>query len=172
MCDATGDATLREKQTASATGDQPNETGFDPAYYTWSVFFRGILGTASHTDLKKYIQNRSILNEASDCKRCEKWRDWLFQYSPTIVFLKDHVRRLGGDLNETNVLCRRCDTLSNTGIKQGAFSGDMGILLCANHVNSKRKMEDVMAHELVHAYDFMRFKFDKYNIRHSACTEV
>lgn len=75
-------------------------------------------------------------------------------------------------MDSRNVLCRRCDTLSPSGIKQGAFAGERGILLCANHVRDRKSMEDVLAHEMVHAYDFMRFKYDKTNIRHAACTEV
>lgn len=82
------------------------------------------------------------------------------------------MEKLGGDLDASNVLCRRCDTLSPTGIKQGAFAGDMGILLCANHVKDRKTMEDVLSHEMVHAYDYMRFKYDKWNLKHMACTEV
>ena len=29
-----------------------------------------------------------------------------------------------------------------------------------------------MAHEMIHAYDYMRFKVDNWNLRHQACTEV
>lgn len=34
-------------------------------------------------------------------------------------------------------------------------------------------LEDTMAHEMVHAYDHLRFKVDwADNLRHAACTEV
>lgn len=34
-------------------------------------------------------------------------------------------------------------------------------------------LEDTMAHEMVHAYDHLRFKVDwANNLRHAACTEV
>ena len=33
-------------------------------------------------------------------------------------------------------------------------------------------MNDVLTHELIHAYDFARVKYDVYNLRHLACTEV
>jgi hypothetical protein len=34
-------------------------------------------------------------------------------------------------------------------------------------------LEDTMAHEMVHAYDHLRFKLDwDNNLRHAACTEV
>ncbi len=33
-------------------------------------------------------------------------------------------------------------------------------------------MEDTIAHEMIHAYDHLRFKVDVANLRHAACTEV
>lgn len=57
----------------------------------------------------------------------------------------------------------------------GGFSPEHGILLCANEVRSRGHLEDTMAHEMVHAWDHLRFKVDwmgKKDLRHSACTEV
>lgn len=48
----------------------------------------------------------------------------------------------------------------------------MGIVLCANHLRDRKTTEDVLSHEMVHAYDYMRFKYDKWNLKHMACTEV
>ena len=165
MCDA-------DPATVTTIPSSSIDAPFDPAYYTWSLFFRGITGQASDTDIKKYLHNRSLVKEEQDCSQCEKWRDWLFTYSPPVHYLKQNIEKLGGELDERNVVCRRCDTMSPSGIKQGMFTGQMGILLCANHVRDRKSMEDVLAHELVHAYDFMRFKYDKMNLRHAACTEV
>jgi len=155
---------------SSATTTSP-ET-IDTTYYTWSTFFRALTNQATDTEMRQYIHTRSQLHEASDCARCDKWRDWLFQYSPTVRFLRDSISKLGGDLDASNVQCRRCDTLSASGIRQGAFSGDMGIVLCANHLRDRKTTEDVLSHEMVHAYDYMRFKYDKWNLKHMACTEV
>lgn len=170
MCDT--DSSSTPIAAAAAKSRSFIDTPFDPAYYTWSLFFRGITGQASDEDVKKYIHNRSLLREEKDCTQCEEWRDWLFKYSPTVQFLKQNIENLGGEVGTDNVICRRCDTLSPSGIKQGAFSQDMGILLCANHVRDRKSMEDVLSHELVHAYDFTRFRYDKWNLKHAACTEV
>lgn len=166
MCDVSEDTV---KTTISSTSNQPP---YDPAYHTWSLLFRTFLNISTYEDQKRYLHNQSLANEERDCRRCEDWRDWLFQWSPTVRFLQDHVRKLGGELDESNVLCRRCNVFSETGMKQGAFSERNGILLCANFLNSKRKLEDTLAHEMVHAYDHMRFKFDKMNLKHVACSEV
>ena len=46
-------------------------------------------------------------------------------------------------------------------------------MLCANEMKDQGHLEDTMAHEMVHAYDHLRFKVDwTDNLRHAACTEV
>lgn len=149
----------------------PNAPGYDPAWYTWSSFFRILTNRADPDDLARYVEARSIAKEAEHCKRCDAWRDWLFQYSPTVRFLDSKISQVGGPkMDASNVRCRRCPSLH--GRKVGAFDGEYGILLCANHLRSRSHTEDVLAHEMVHAYDYLRFDWDKRNLKHSACAEV
>ena len=54
----------------------------------------------------------------------------------------------------------------------GGFSPDHGILICANEMRSRGHLEDTLAHEMVHAWDHLRFKVDWADLRHAACTEV
>lgn len=145
----------------------PPNTVPDKSFYTWSAFFSILTGQATPEDTMNYIQVRSFEREEVDCKRCETHRDTLFQRSPIIRFLQDEIGKLGGDINSENVRCRRC-----TGYQRGGFDSDYGILLCANYLPKKGLVEDTMAHEMIHAYDHMRFKVDRYNLRHQACTEV
>lgn len=57
--------------------------------------------------------------------------------------------------------------------KAGGFDPDYGIQICANEMRDQGHLEDTMAHEMVHAYDHLRFKLDwTDNLRHAACTEV
>lgn len=88
---------------------------------------------------------------------------------PIINFLRDEIRNLGEetDINSSNVRCRRCTT--NQG---GGIDPNYGILICANEVRSKKQLEDTMAHEMIHAYDHVRFKMESLNMKHQACTEV
>jgi inner membrane protease ATP23 len=46
------------------------------------------------------------------------------------------------------------------------------VKLCADSLASKAHLEDVLSHELIHAYDHRRFDIDWTNLRHIACTEV
>lgn len=73
-------------------------------------------------------------------------------------------------------MCRRCPTrIDENGrrVRQGGgFSPDHGIQICANEMRSQGHMEDTLAHEMVHAWDHLRFKVDWADLRHAACTEV
>lgn len=92
----------------------------------------------------------------------------LMRTGPVIRFMSDSIRQLGGDLSSHNIYCRRC-----TNRKAGGFDPNYGILLCANEMRDQGHVEDTMAHEMVHAYDHLRFKVDwTDNLRHAACTEV
>jgi inner membrane protease ATP23 len=166
-----------------ATSDTPNPTkapnppsttsadflaGAD-MWTRWCNFYRMASGRMSPESQKKYWHDADVRYEAIDCKRCESQRDWLLQYSPIIRFMSDNIKQLGGDLGKHNMRCRRCET----GM-QGGFDPRYGIKLCANYVDTKSQMEDTMAHEMVHAYDHLRFKVDweSKDLKHVACTEV
>jgi hypothetical protein len=132
-------------------------------------FYRMATGSMSPTGQVQYWRDADIRHEAIDCRRCESQRDYLLQYSPIIRFMSDNIRQLGGDLGKHNMRCRRCET----GMR-GGFDAKYGIKLCANWIDTQSQMEDTMAHEMVHAYDQLRFKVDweGKDLRHVACTEV
>lgn len=126
-----------------------------------------------------FREQRYTANEERDCKRCEAHRDWLFTYSPVVRFMNDKIRELNGALDDTNVICRRCPArLTADGQVHrmgGGFEPTMGILICANEMRNKKHMEDTLAHEMVHAYDQLRFKADfkgERDLKQAACTEV
>src|SRR5690348_310485 len=82
--------------------------------------------------------------------------------------MTENIQKLGGDLSSHNIYCRRC-----TNRKAGGFDPNYGILICANEMRDQGHLEDTMAHEMIHAYDHLRFKIDwTDNLRHAACTEV
>ncbi len=82
--------------------------------------------------------------------------------------MRENIQQLQGDINETNVRCRRC-----TKRQSGGFDPDYGIMICANEMRDQGHFEDTLAHEMVHAYDHLRFKVNwKDDLRHAACAEV
>ena len=131
-----------------------------------SMLYRLNMGL-SEVEQRQFEFDYTQKNLPDMCKSCVEGRDWMLQYSPTVVFLMDHVKRLGGNLSKININCDVCDDT-----KGGGFHPQMGILLCANWIQNKWQLEDILAHELVHAYDHLKFKVDTTNLKHHACTEI
>ncbi|KAI9843697.1 MAG: Mitochondrial inner membrane protease atp23 [Sclerophora amabilis] len=154
----------------SQESKSPGDTGYIPGDDNWTLWrnwFALLAGNITPEGKEQYRIDRDIRNEERDCKRCEAHRDYLFKYSPVVRFMREHVTKLGGELNENNVICRRCNVRMGAGFHPGA-----GILLCANEMHDRGHLENSLAHEMVHAWDHLRFKVDDGNLRHAACTEV
>ncbi|QIX00208.1 hypothetical protein AMS68_005725 [Peltaster fructicola] len=144
----------------------------DKTFYTWSTFFSILTGSASDQERAKYFTTRDILNEDRDCKRCESQKKWLFENSPIVRFMAHNINLLGpangaAAITPERVRCRRCDTKQS-----GGFDSEYGILICANQLRNRGHLEDTLAHEMVHAYDHLRFKLDPLDLRHAACMEI
>lgn len=112
-------------------------------------------------------EQRAQQQTEADCKRCEKHLDYLLKYSPIVRFMMDNVRKLNGQLDERNIRCLPCNAMQG-----GGFSPRYGILLCQNFLRNRGHVEDTLAHELVHAYDHLRFDVDWHDLKHHACSEV
>ena len=139
-------------------------------YYTrFRNFYRMAVGTMSTEGSTQYWKDADLRYEKADCTRCESHRDWLLQYSPIIRFMSENIQKLGGSLDKHNIRCRRCDEAMMAG-----FDPNYGVKLCANRLETKSQVEDSMAHEMVHAYDQLRFKlnWERKDLRHAACSEV
>lgn len=162
------------KPTSNLKQD-PTNTGYDPNA-KWTNYWNILTGRMSMDGQHEFREAAYIRTEKQDCAKCDEWRDWCFQYSPTVIFLREKINALNGDVNATNVLCRRCPTRKDETGKWvrsgGGFSPDHGILICANEVINKKHLEDTLAHEMVHAWDHLRWKVDWADLRHAACTEV
>lgn len=136
-------------------------------WQTWLNWQRMATGRMSPLGQKQYWEDADTRYSAADCRSCESHRDFLFKYSPIIRYMSDNITKLGGDLGKHNVRCRTC----KTGM-MGGFDKDMGIVMCAQYLDSRSKVEDTLAHEMVHAYDHLRFNVDWNDLKHVACTEI
>lgn len=142
----------------------------DSIYSRFKNFWRMASGSMSPDGQKQYWEDADRRYSEIDCRRCESQRDYLLQYSPIIRYMSENIKRLGGDLGKHNIRCRTCTTG-----QLGGFDHKYGIMLCANWVDKRNMLEDVMAHEMVHAYDHLRFKTDlgpDADLKHIACSEV
>lgn len=159
--------------------NDPARTGFDPQTTWWMNYFRILSGQMTKEGMFHYREWRYKVHEERDCKRCDEYRDWLFTYSPIVRFLNAKISDLNGKLDSSNVICQRCparlDEDGQVHRQGGGFSPDHGIMLCANEIRDKKHLEDTLAHEMVHAWDHLRWKVDwagDKDLKHAACTEV
>ncbi|KAI4206318.1 MAG: hypothetical protein LQ346_001143 [Caloplaca aetnensis] len=147
--------------------DEQKSTGFVPGDALGNRF-RLTLGWMTDEGRKQWKEARDDRKEAADCAKCEKNRDYLLMYSPIIRFMRQNINKLGADLHSENIRCRRCLVP-----QKGGFDPDYGIILCANYLRGEGNVEDTMAHEMVHAYDHLRFQVQwEDNLRHVACSEI
>ncbi|KAK6387211.1 uncharacterized protein PV06_07614 [Exophiala oligosperma] len=159
--------------SVSSSGASPGAKGHtllpsDTIWNRWVNFYRMARRTMSEQGAEEYWKDADQRYSKIDCARCDTWRNELFRTSPVITYLNDNIRKLGGDLGPENIRCRTCSEKMLAG-----FDQQYGIKICANRIESKSMMEDVLAHEMVHAYDHLRFKADQVgNLRHAACTEI
>lgn len=55
--------------------------------------------------------------------------------------MREKLNSLGGDLNASNINCRRCYTHQS-----GGFDPDYGVEICANNIRNQGHLEDTLAH--------------------------
>ena len=168
-------ATETPTPKVSALPNDPSKTGYDPNA-RWTNYFNVLTSRMTPAGQIAMREDAYIRNEPRDVARCEEWRDWCFKYSPTVIFMRKNIEALNGELDEKNVICRRCPTRIDEDGKPrrqgGGFSAPHGILVCANEIRDRKHLEDTLAHEMVHAWDHLRWKVDYSDLRHAACTEV
>ena len=105
--------------------------------------------------------------EAFEKNRCEKYLQRLLQTSPMVKFLLDALTK--SNCKQPQIRCVPCaPEVQATGI----FDPEIGVTLCQNWLDNGLQTEDTMSHELLHAYDHCRVKFDQLNCRHHACSEI
>ena len=125
------------------------------------------LGRLSPEEQAEYTKETALKKDEAQCKKCNEWKQWNLDYSPTVRFMIDEIAKVGGNINANNINCAKCDEQ-----KSGGFHPELGILLCQNKVYSRTHCEDTMAHEMVHAYDHCRFEVNWEDLRHHACSEI
>jgi inner membrane protease ATP23 len=159
--------------------NDPKRTGFNPQTKWWINYFKILTGSITDEGAFHYRESRCVANEEADCKRCESYRDWALQHSPTVRFLRQKIEALNGRMDASSIVCARCPArLTEDGQvhrQSGGFDPGTGILICANEIKNRGHLEDTLAHEMVHAWDHLRWKMDwvgDKDLKHAACTEV
>ncbi|GMH15020.1 hypothetical protein Nepgr_016861 [Nepenthes gracilis] len=88
--------------------------------------------------------------------------------TPMVKFLREHLEKSGCSLGENFVKAVHCDKLISGGYVRGE-----GIMVCSNHMSIQDEVNQVVIHELIHAYDDCRAaNLDWANCAHHACSEI
>ncbi|KAI8541387.1 hypothetical protein RHMOL_Rhmol08G0056200 [Rhododendron molle] len=88
--------------------------------------------------------------------------------TPMVKFLKEHLEKAGCGFGEKFINAVHCDKEISGGYTRGE-----GIMVCSNHMNIQDEVNQVVIHELIHAYDDCRASnLDWANCAHHACSEI
>ncbi|CAN3359008.1 mitochondrial inner membrane protease Atp23p [Diutina catenulata] len=158
-----------------AASDAPKITQLSPAdqlngFSWWKREMSYRLGSMSTPEVAQFEFDYFNRNLPEKCHTCESDLKWMLQYSPSVIFMMDSIRKIQKNPEDQVASHVKCDVCPE--LQGGGFHPDYGILLCANRLRSKWQLEDVLTHELVHAYDHVKFKVDLANLNHHACTEI
>ncbi|PQM34802.1 mitochondrial inner membrane protease ATP23 [Prunus yedoensis var. nudiflora] len=87
---------------------------------------------------------------------------------PMVKFLLKHLEQAGCGIGDRFIKAVHCD-------KQiaGGYARGEGILVCGNHMNIQDEVNQVVIHELIHAFDDCRAaNLNWANCAHHACSEI
>lgn len=88
--------------------------------------------------------------------------------TPTVKFLMEHLEKSGCIVKDDFIKAVTCDKEVS-----GGYSRGQGITVCSNYMNVQDEVNQVVIHELIHAYDDCRAaNLDWSNCAHHACSEI
>ncbi|XP_057312834.1 mitochondrial inner membrane protease ATP23 homolog isoform X1 [Hydractinia symbiolongicarpus] len=101
---------------------------------------------------------------------CMKKANVACKFSGPVQFMLSQLKALGCEISLENkrLLCEPCDSKLFGGFDPDAKE----VILCENNLSSQEQYNTILTHELVHAYDVCRVKYDTNNLRHLACSEI
>ncbi|KAJ0111421.1 hypothetical protein Patl1_02891 [Pistacia atlantica] len=87
---------------------------------------------------------------------------------PTVKFLKEHLEKAGCAVGDNFIKAVHCHEQISGGFVRGT-----GIKVCSNHMRIQDEVNQVVIHELIHAYDECRAaNLNWANCAHHACSEI
>ncbi|PNS96514.1 hypothetical protein POPTR_017G120800v4 [Populus trichocarpa] len=100
-------------------------------------------------------------------KECEDMIRRSFR-TPMVRFFRENLEKAGCGVSENFFKAVNCDKSIAGGYVRGK-----GIMVCSNHMNIQDDVNQVIAHELIHAYDDCQAaNLDWADCAHHACSEI
>ncbi|XP_065875457.1 mitochondrial inner membrane protease ATP23-like [Euphorbia lathyris] len=88
--------------------------------------------------------------------------------TPEVRSLKEHLEKAGCGIGDNFIKAVDC----NVKISGGYYLGE-GIIVCSNHMSNQEDVNQVVKHELIHAYDECRAaNMNWSDCAHQACAEI
>ncbi|KAL4581560.1 hypothetical protein LXL04_006083 [Taraxacum kok-saghyz] len=88
--------------------------------------------------------------------------------TPSVKFLREHLEKSGCKIASNFIKAVNCDQQMSGGYVRGE-----GIVVCSNYMNIQDEVNQVVIHELIHAFDDCRAaNLDWTNCAHHACSEI
>jgi mitochondrial inner membrane protease ATP23 len=84
-------------------------------------------------------------------EKCESELDDISRKTPMVRFLLEALEKAGCPVNRSFFEVQRCNAAV-----LGGFRPDEGVVLCHNNLTNRTDMENMLTHELIHAYDHCR----------------
>ncbi|CAL5325336.1 hypothetical protein CsSME_00004561 [Camellia sinensis var. sinensis] len=111
--------------------------------------------------------NSSTVNGGRTVKECQDMIRRSLR-TPMVKFLREHLEKAGCSFGDKFIAAVHCDKEVSGGYVPGE-----GIMVCSNHMNIQDDVNQVVIHELIHAYDDCRAaNLDWSNCAHHACSEI
>ncbi|KAF9595483.1 hypothetical protein IFM89_000401 [Coptis chinensis] len=109
----------------------------------------------------------SNANRGKTIEECQEMIQTSFTI-PMVKFLREHLDKSGCYMGNNFIKAVNCEKEVAGGYVRGK-----GIIVCSNHMNIQDEVNQVVIHELIHAYDDCRAKnLDWTNCAHHACSEI
>jgi hypothetical protein len=86
-------------------------------------------------------------------EKCERELQDIAKKTPMVRFLLEALDKAGCPVNQDFFEVQYCSQAV-----LGGFRPDQGVVLCHNNLMSRTDMENMLSHELVHAYDHCRYE--------------
>jgi inner membrane protease ATP23 len=110
--------------------------------------------------------------------RCLNNVKWAIRNSERVRYLIDSIEKSGCTLPSSFIHCQPCEkfgqngTRISGGYRQPSEGVDERLVMCEDKLLSKKAFENVLTHELIHAFDSCRSNARFENCEHHACTEI
>ncbi|KAI0207175.1 Mitochondrial inner membrane protease ATP23 [Lamellibrachia satsuma] len=155
------DDNSKERTKSSSSSSSQKRTDEDYGYY----FYPDRGGRRDKSLVAKVAEGRS----SNRAMKCITNVYWCAEKHPMVKLLMAALKSSGCpiDINR-HVSCEDCRSCVNGGFDPTTNQ----IVVCQNNSASRKLCCNVMAHELIHMFDFCRAKVDFTNLEHLACTEI